>query len=138
MVGYSSLHRSVRMFKLLRIYQLKFLNKLYVRDKDFDLDKFFGYAWNMIPEGRIYRVAIRFSPKVAGNVAEVLWHKTQQIESLKDGSMIFRVTVDGLTEISWWILGYGAEVEVIAPAVLRTRIAKTAQRMVELYKRKPK
>ena len=137
-VGYSSLHRSMRTFKLLRIYQLKFLDKLYVPDQDFNLDKFFGYAWNMIPEGRVYRVALRFSSKVAGNVAEVLWHKTQHIEWLEDGSMIFRVTVDGLTEISWWILGYGAEVGVIAPALLRKRIAKTAQGMVDMYKRKPK
>ena len=137
-VAYSSLHQSMRTFKLLRIYQLKFLDKLYVPDKDFDLDKFFGYAWNMIPEGRVYRVALRFSSKVAGNVAEVLWHKTQQIEFLKDGSMILRVTVDGLTEISWWILGYGAEVGVIAPAMLRKRIAKTAERMVDMYKRKLK
>ena len=135
-VAYSSLHQSMRTFKLLRIYQLKFLDKLYVPNKDFDLDKFFGYAWNMIPEGRVYRVALRFSSKVAGNVAEVLWHKTQQIEWLKDGSMIFRVTVDGLAEISWWILGYGAEVGVMAPVVLRKRIAKTAQRMVDIYKRK--
>ena len=69
-----------------------------------------------------------FSPK----------RKRQQIEWLKDGSMIFRVTVDGLTEISWWILGYGAEVGVIAPALLRKRIAKTAERMINMYKRKPK
>lgn len=137
-VGYSSLHKSMRIFKLLRIYQLKFLDKLYVPDNDFDLEKFFGNAWNMIREGRVYRVALRFSAKVAGNVAEVLWHKTQQIEFLKDGSMIFRVSVDGLTEISWWILGYGAEVGVIAPAVLRNRIVKTAERMLEMYKRKPK
>ena len=137
-IAYSSLHKSVRIFKLLRIYELKPLNKLYVCENDFDLDDFFGLAWSMIPEGRVYRVALRFSAKVAGNVAEVLWHKTQQIEFLKDGSMIFRVSVDGLTEISWWILGYGAEVGVIAPAVLRRRIAKTAECMVGMYKRKAK
>ena len=137
-VGHSSFHQTVRTFKLLRIYQLKFLDKLYVPDKDFDLDKFFGYAWSMIPEGRLYRVVLRFSPKVAGNVAEVLWHKTQHLEWLKDGSLIFRVTVDGLTEIGWWILGYGAEVEVMAPAVLRSHIIKTAEGMLNGYKRKPR
>ncbi len=137
-VGYSSLHESTRIFKLLRIYQLKSLNKLYVADQEFSLDEFFGYAWSMIPEGRVYRVSLRFSRKVAGNVAEVLWHKTQQIQWLKDGSMIFRVTVDGLSEISWWILGYGAEVGVITPAALRNRIVKTAQRILSMYKRKTK
>ena len=137
-VGYSSCHKSMRVFKLLRIYQLKTLNKLYVPDETFNLEKFFGYAWSMIPEGKVYRVVLRFSSKVAGNVAEVLWHKTQQIEWLKDGSMIFRVTVDGLGEIGWWILGYGAEVAVVAPAVLQKRLAKTARQMVKLYEGKPK
>jgi len=137
-VGHSSMHKSVRTFKLLRIYQLKLLDKLYIPDKNFDLEEFFGYAWSMIPEGRLYRVVVRFSPKVAKNVAEVFWHKTQQFEWLGDGSLIFRVTVDGLTEIGWWILGYGAEVEVMAPAALRNQIAKTADRMLNTYKRKPK
>ena len=137
-VGHSSLHNSVRTFKLLRVYQLKLLDKLYIPDKDFNLEKFFGYAWSMIPEGKLHRVVLRFSPKVAHNVAEVLWHKTQQFEWLRDGSLIFRVTVDGLTEIGWWILGYGAEVEVMAPAILRSHMAKTAEAMLKTYKRKPK
>lgn len=137
-VGYSSLHKSVRTFKLLRIYQLKLLDKLFVPDKDFDLEKFFGYAWSMIPEGKLHRVVLRFSRKVANNVAEVLWHKTQQLEWLRDGSLVLRATVDGLTEISWWVLGYGAEVEVMAPAALRNRIAGTAEKMLDTYKRKPK
>jgi predicted DNA-binding transcriptional regulator YafY len=34
--------------------------------------------------------------------------------------------------MSWWILGYGDQVEVLAPAALRKRIAKIARRMVEL------
>lgn len=137
-VGHSSLHESVRTFKLLRVYQARILKKLYVEDESFDLERYFGNAWFMIPEGRLYRVALHFSRKVAGNVAEVLWHKSQQIERLHDGSMIFRVTVDGLTEISWWILGYGAEVEVKGPAVLRNRMAKMVGQMAAIYRRKNK
>jgi len=39
-------------------------------------------------------------------------------------------------EIGWWVLGYGDQVEVIAPAALRKRIAKTAERMVKLNSKK--
>ena len=137
-LGYSSLHKAVRTFKVLRIYTLKPLDKLYVEDENFDLEKYFGDAWSMIPEGRLYSVVLRFGRKVAGNVAEVLWHKSQRIEWLKDGAMIFRVTVDGLNEISWWILGYGAQVEVMGPKALRNRLARTAAQMAELYHRKRK
>ena len=92
----------------------------------------------MIPEGRIYNIKLRFLPKVAENVAEVQWHSTQKVTRNDDGSATVEFRVDGLGEISWWILGYGAEVGVIAPALLRKRMAKTAQAMVDMYKSKPK
>jgi proteasome accessory factor B len=87
----------------------------------------------MIPEGREYRVRLHFSPKVAGNVAEVLWHETQEVAFNDDGSCEFRATVDGLGEILWWILGYGDEVRVVEPAALRKRIASRARAMADLY-----
>ncbi len=50
----------------------------------------------MIPEkGRDREVVVRFSKLVAQNVAEVNWHKTQQVVFRDDGSADFRVTVSG-------------------------------------------
>jgi predicted DNA-binding transcriptional regulator YafY len=40
--------------------------------------------------------------------------------------------VDGLGEITWWILGYGNQVEVLAPAALRTKIADIAKKTAEI------
>jgi hypothetical protein len=70
---------------------------------------------------------------VAQNVAEVLWHKTQRVTPNSDGTLDFRVTVSGLGEISWWILGYGAEAEVLAPPELRQRVAQRAAEMAARY-----
>jgi len=86
-------------------------------------------------------VVIRFQRKVATNVAEVTWHKTQQVDWNDDGTMDFRVTVDGLHEISWWILGYGNQAEVQEPDELREMIAEHAAGMLKAYrprKRRPK
>ena len=67
----------------------------------------------MIPEkGRDSEVVVRFSKLVAQNVAEVNWHKTQRLAWRDDGTLDFHVTVSGLNEISWWILGYGDQAEV--------------------------
>lgn len=79
---------------------------------------------------------IRFQPRVARNVAEVLWHATQRTQFNGDGSLEYEVTVSGLEEISWWILGYGAEAEVVAPAELRDIVARQAQALLKLYDRK--
>ena len=131
-LGLSSLHDSIRMFKLNRIKKIKLLATRFVEDKKFDLYEYFGRAWSMIPEGRLYNVKLRFLPKVARNVSEVSWHNTQQVTHDPDGSATLEFRVDGLGEIIWWVLGYGDQVEVIAPKLLRDRLIKTAKKIVKL------
>ncbi|MFW5838942.1 MAG: helix-turn-helix transcriptional regulator [Planctomycetota bacterium] len=133
LLGYSEMHKEVRTFKLSRIDQLFVSTAGFEGGDDFQIDEHFGQAWQMIPEGQIYDVHLRFAAKVAGNVSEVLWHCTQQVQANEDGSVDYRVQVDGLGEISWWILGYGDQVEVLAPAELRSRIGETASRMAAMY-----
>jgi proteasome accessory factor B len=128
-VGLSSLHKEVRMFKLNRIQNIDVLDKGFVDAGQFDLCDYLGNAWSMIPEGRLYSVKLRFSPKVARNVAEVQWHRSQKTSFEPDGSLRAEFVVDGLNEIYWWILGYGDQVEVLAPAALRKKIFQTAQNM---------
>ena len=69
----------------------------------------------------------------ARNVAEVAWHKTQRLAWRDDGSLDFHVRVAGIREISWWILGYGDQAEVLKPARLRQLIARHAANLVQMY-----
>ncbi len=128
-LGRSSMHESVRTFKLNRIRELTTTEKCFVDDKNFDVYEYLGRAWSMIPEGRIYNIKLRFLPEVAHDVVEVQWHSTQQVTLEKDDSAIVEFQVDGLNEITWWVLSYGDKVQVLAPRMLRQRIIKIAQRM---------
>jgi predicted DNA-binding transcriptional regulator YafY len=133
-IGRSSLHGEVRIFNLLRIASLKELNERFRAPRNFDLDTYLGNAWHLMPSaGRDSHVVIRFKPLVAGNVAEVMWHKTQRTTFLPDGSLEFRATVSGLNEIAWWILGYGDQAEVLQPATLRRQVAQRALNMAAMY-----
>ncbi|MHC4528728.1 MAG: WYL domain-containing protein, partial [Planctomycetota bacterium] len=131
-LGHSSLHKSTRTFKLNRIKELKILDKCFVDEGSFDLADYLGRAWSMIPEGRLYDVKLRFLPMVAENVAEVQWHSTQQLTRHSDGSASVEFRVDGLREITWWILGYGDQVQVLAPRALRQKVIETAKNMIRL------
>lgn len=131
-LGLSDFHNSIRTFKLNRIKKLKTLDKCFLQDSSFNLYDYFGKAWSMIPEGRIYNIKLRFLPMVAENVTEVQWHSTQKVATDDDGSAIVEFRVDGLREISWWILGYGDQVRVLAPKALRKRIVETAKNMITL------
>ncbi len=131
-LGHSSIHKSVRAFKLNRIKELNVTEKCFLGGENFDLYDYLGRAWSMIPEGRIYNIKLRFLPKVANNVAEVQWHSTQKVTHNSDGSAIVEFRIDGLGEISWWILGYGDQVQVLAPKALRKRVVEMAKNMIKL------
>ncbi len=135
-IGHSALHDAVRTFKLSRITDINLLQQTYLLDKPFSLDEYLGDAWLLIPEGKLYDVHLRFAPHVAKNVAEVVWHHSQKLTWHRDGSLTFDVKVDGLREISWWILGYGDQVEVLQPQPLRQMIADTIQNMAAIYHKK--
>jgi proteasome accessory factor B len=130
-IGESSFHKAVQTLGLNQIKQLNPLDRYFVEDEKFDLREYFGYAWSLLREGQIYEVELRFCPRIAAEVAEVHWHQTQTASFEDDGSVVLKFRVDGLNEITWWILGYGDQVEVLAPKALRQRIAQIASRIVD-------
>jgi predicted DNA-binding transcriptional regulator YafY len=134
LIAFCERDREVRTFKIERILQLKVMRRSYRIDPEFNLDDYFGNAWVMIRGDDEYHVKIRFSKKVAANVDEIIWHKTQQTRFEEDGSLIFEVDVDGIEEISWWVLGYGAEAKVLEPPKLRKLVARHAARVCEHYR----
>lgn len=137
-IGRSSLHRAVRTFNLGRIQHSEAAGSHYQIPTRFSLDRQLGNAWSLIRErGRRSHVVVRFQPLVARNVAEVQWHKTQKTVWNKDGTLDFHVSVDGLNEIMWWILGYGSQAEVLRPAALRRKIRQQVDEMKKTYAGKP-
>ncbi len=133
-IGHSELHDETRIFNVGRIQSWELLAEAYDIPGSFKIDRFLANAWALIPErGKRMRVVLRFEPLVAKNVAEVRWHKTQQIFWNDNGTLNFSVVVDGLTEIRWWILGYGAQVEVLEPSELRDDIRQSIEQMRRIY-----
>lgn len=133
-LGKTEVNEDVCIFKLTHIKEFEILDKHFIEDKTFDLSDYLGRAWSMTPEGRLYNVRLRFSPEIARSVADVQWHSTQEVTFQDDGSMIMEFRVDGLNEITWWILSYGDKVQVLAPAALQKKITEIAQNMVEQNK----
>jgi predicted DNA-binding transcriptional regulator YafY len=133
-LGRSSLHKSVRTFELNRIKELTTTERLFTSEQNFDVSEYLGRAWSMTPEGQIYNVKLRFLPQVADSVTEVEWHSTQEVVRNADGSATVEFRVDGLGEITWWILSYGDQVQVLAPQALRKRVLDVAKNVIKLNK----
>lgn len=134
-IGRSSRHESVRTFNIGRVLAAEPLSTHFKRPASFSVKKHLRNAWRLIADdGPDADVHLRFSSVVAGNVAEVLWHPTQRCEVRPDGSLDYRVTVSGLREVVWWVLGYGDQVEVIAPVKLRREVARRLRTAADRYR----
>jgi len=133
LIGRSSKHKAVRTFKLGRLKSLAATGQIFKRPAGLTLERHLGNAWRIMRGDTAYEVELRFSPLISPNVAEVNWHPTQRVRWDDDGRGFLSVTVDGLDEIVWWVLGYGPEVEVLRPPELRERVAAKAREMLKLY-----
>lgn len=131
--GHSSLDHGVRMFKLNRFEKLEPIDRRYTIPTDYCFDRLIGNAWNMIRGEKTYDVKIYFSPGVADNIVDTIWHSTQKMVRTNDGGVEMSVTVDGLNEIVWWVLGYGEYAKVLEPKELIDRITASSQKILQTY-----
>ena len=53
--------------------------------------------------------------RAAPDAAEFLFHPSQVLEALPDGSLIVRFRAGGLLEMSWHLFTWGDEVEIVKP-----------------------
>jgi proteasome accessory factor B len=90
-------------------------------------------AWDVIADDEPINVMLRFSPAVARRAAETLWHPTQETEDQPDGSLLWKATVAGTREIRIWIMGWGADAEILEPRALRDDVAAELARAAALY-----
>jgi predicted DNA-binding transcriptional regulator YafY len=90
-------------------------------------------AWDVIADEEPIDVVIRFSPAVAKRAAETRWHPSQVIEEQPDGSLLWRGRISGSREIRIWIMGWGADAEVLEPSSLRDDLAAELASAASLY-----
>jgi len=70
---------------------------------------------------------------VASRVRETQWHRSERLEEQADGTLLWRARIAEPREMVWWIRGWGADVEVLAPCELREEMMGEARRLAESY-----
>ncbi len=131
-VAYDQLRNALRTFKIERIQEAELLPEHYSIPEDFDVYKWLESSWGIIADDEV-EVRLRFSPAVARRIHESVWHHSQRLEDLPDGSTLLTMRVGGTREIKPWIMGWGPEVEVLAPPDLRAQVADDSRRMSAQY-----
>jgi hypothetical protein len=85
----------VELFRLSGFQTVKVLNEGMTIPSTFSLRDYLGCAWSVQRGDRDYHVEIVFDAEAAPFIQERQWHRTQELEKQKDGSVIFRVGSHG-------------------------------------------
>jgi predicted DNA-binding transcriptional regulator YafY len=111
---------AMRMFAIHRIVDAQLTDEAFAprREAVVEMSK----AFRLWSRSKVERVALRFSPRVAGEVRERRWHASERMTDTADGGVVLEMEVGAPEELERWLLGYGADVEVEAPASLAARI----------------
>src|SRR5207249_9936224 len=115
-----------------RIAAAEILDTSYSIPDDFDPYAHLAAAWGVIDEVEV-EVRLRFSSAVAPRVRESVWHHSQRLADTPDGGCELTMRVGGIKEVRAWVLGWGGDVEVLAPPALRDEVRDHALRMVARY-----
>ena len=132
--AYVPRYEQVRTFAVERIRSLTPLTETFEPVEDLQ-DAAFPHSLG-IHQGAPERVELEFAPELAPYVQERVWHPSQSVEPLDDGSVAVRMDVCNDGALRSWILSFGPGVRVTAPATLAERIAADLEAARARYRRR--
>ena len=133
LMGYDESRGAVRTFKLQRVLEVSIAPETFEPPDPAVVQDRLARAWGVIADQEEVEVELRFDAEIAGLVTETTWHPTELVTRQADGSVLWRARVPGTLEIRRWILGWGAQVEVLAPPELREEVAATYRKAAARY-----
>jgi len=126
--------QDMRTFKVERIERVEALQATYEIPATFDIETLLSNAWGIwYSDKEPVEVVLKFGPRVAQRVRETRWHRSEQVSSLEDGSLLWRAWVAEPQEMMPWIRGWGGDVEVLAPEGLVEVMKVEVERMARTY-----
>lgn len=138
-IGYDELRQELRTFKIERIAEAELTEERYTIPDEFDAQRLLSSAWGVIwRDQQEVEVTLRFKPAIARLVKESVWHHSQRLEDLPDGSCLFTVRLGSTFEFKSWVRQWGADVEVISPPEFREELADEVRELARIYRVCPK
>ena len=101
------------------------------------MNESFKYEEENIVKDKDLTPDIRISPSWARWGFEKIWHESQKITKVADGSLEIIFRVAGLDEIKRWVLSLGPEVVVLEPEKLKEMVRKDLSRNLAQYSTSP-
>lgn len=104
MLAWNHFYNKEGVWRISRVRSAEAADEEYVRcPVDFDYDTIVSSAWFSWSKDLKYCVELLIKPPLAASAAEIVWHPTQTVERLEDGSIILRARVSDTEPVKWWV-----------------------------------
>ena len=125
----------LRTRKLDRIERIQLTDDHFEVPDSFNATRLLQGAWAIWFEDsdKPQPITLRFSQYVARRIRESHWHPSQHVTEDEQGRVIWTAEVDVIQEMMPWIRGWGADVEVLEPLELRTKMKNETALLARLY-----
>ena len=132
--AYCRVKQEIRDFRVSRISDASLLEDIFIPKSEL-LRIALGNRFGLMSRPNSERVVIRFKGFSARFVLEYHRSQSDKIQREMDGSVLFERTTGITDDFVRWIIGFGADAEVLEPESLRNRMRKEAYGMLGMYVR---
>ena len=102
--------------------------------KGFNLDSFIeSQNIGFLVSKKPLSLEVLFEPMAGFHLTETPISKDQILKQLEDGRYLLKVKLPDTSQIRWWLLGFGSQVEVIRPVSLRKEFKDNSKSLVRIY-----
>ncbi len=128
-------YTDLRHLALHRMSNPKLLDQPANRPANFDLTEYIqnesSFAYPYSPE--LLSIKVLFDSHAAEHLYETPLAENQTLRPMGDGCIELSATVPDTSELRWWLLAFGAQVEILEPKYLRDEFEETARQMAGRY-----
>lgn len=133
-VGHDHVRKDMRTFAIDSISDPVVLTKTFVKPSDFNVERYAGGSISgVLHTGEATEICVRFAARVAKAAIAARVVNERQVERRDDGSVEIAYRVADVDELVRWVLGWGAQAEILSPPDARARIASLAKEISTKY-----
>jgi predicted DNA-binding transcriptional regulator YafY len=133
-VAYDHTRKEKRTFAVDSVTEPSVLAQTFVRPNDFNVEAYAaGSISGVLHNEQTTEVRVSFAPRVAKAATAARIVADFHVEHRADGSTEIAYRVADVDELVRWVLGWGAQAEILGPDTVRVRVAAVAAEIAKKY-----
>ena len=125
-------YQNVNLYTLHRFQKVEITEDPVERPNDFDIDAYIASGGLQFGNGKTLRLKARIDENLANVLTETPMSADMQIKA-KGDEYFLTATVADSWQLRWWLLSWGAAIEVVGPKGLREDMAGEIREMHRTY-----